>query len=107
MLISDNSPVRINYFNSNIIQNENARYCDVFKWTVLSWTSPEVKCLHMASARCKMCTLNVSNVIYHKFSHGTVSYWVNGKNANVMLKCYIPYLYLFSNKTGFFSSPLN
>ena len=30
---------------------------------------------------------DVSNVIYHKFSHGTVSYTLNGKNVNVMLEC--------------------
>ena len=30
---------------------------------------------------------DVSNVIYHKFSHGTVSYTLNGENVNVMLVC--------------------
>ena len=29
---------------------------------------------------------DVSNVIYHKFSHGAVSYTRNGKNVNVMLE---------------------
>ena len=29
---------------------------------------------------------DVSNVIYHKFSHGTVSYTLNGENVNVMLE---------------------
>ena len=33
-----------------------------------------------------MCTLSVSNVIYHKFSHGTAFYKLNGKNVNVMLE---------------------
>ena len=33
-----------------------------------------------------MCTLSVSNVIYHKFSHGTAFYTLNGKNVNVMLE---------------------
>ena len=28
---------------------------------------------------------NVSNVIYHKFSHGAVFYTLNGENVNVML----------------------
>ena len=27
-----------------------------------------------------------SNVIYHKFSHGAVSYTLNGDNVNVMLE---------------------
>ena len=29
---------------------------------------------------------DVSNVIYHKFSYGAVSYTVNGENVNVMLE---------------------
>ena len=33
-----------------------------------------------------MCTSSVSNVIYHKFSHGTAFYTLNGKNVNVMLE---------------------
>ena len=89
MLISDNSPVRKNYFDSNIIQNENARIFDVYKWTILKRTSPEVKCLHLTSSRRKMCTLSVSNVIYHKFSHGAAFYTLNGKNVNVMLELMI------------------
>ena len=64
-------------------------YCDIFKWTILKWTSPEVKCLHLTSSRREMCTLStlsVSNVIYHKFSHGAAFYTLNGKNVNVMLE---------------------
>ena len=33
-----------------------------------------------------MCTLSVSKVIYHKFSHGAAIYTLNGKNVNVMLE---------------------
>ena len=33
-----------------------------------------------------MCTPSVSNVIYHKFSHGTVTYMLNVENINVMLE---------------------
>ena len=33
-----------------------------------------------------MCTLSVSNVIYHKFSRGAAFYTLNGKNVNVMLE---------------------
>ena len=33
-----------------------------------------------------MCTLSISNVIYHKFSHGAAFYILNGKNVNVMLE---------------------
>ena len=61
-------------------------YCDVYKWTILKWTSPEVKCLHPTSSRREMYTSSVSNVIYHKFSHGAPFYTLNGKNVNVMLE---------------------
>ena len=61
-------------------------YCDVYKWTILKRTSPEVKCLHPTSSRREMCTLSVSNVIYHKLSHGAAFYTLNGKNVNVMLE---------------------
>ena len=61
-------------------------YCDVYKWTILKRTSPEVKCLHPTSSRREMCTSSVSNVIYHKFSHGAAFYTLNGKNVNVMLE---------------------
>ena len=33
-----------------------------------------------------MCTSSVSNVIYHKFSHGAAFYTLNGENVNVMLE---------------------
>ena len=61
-------------------------YCDVYKWTFLKRTSPEVKCLHLTSSRHEMCTLSVSNVIYHKFSHRAAFYTLNGKNVNIMLE---------------------
>ena len=34
----------------------------------------------------KVKHFDVSNVIYHKFSHGAVSYTLNGENGNVMLE---------------------
>ena len=61
-------------------------YCDVYNWTILKWTSPEVKCLNPASSRREMCMLSVSNVIYHKFSHGAAFYTLNGKNINIILE---------------------
>ena len=66
-------------------------YCDVYKWTILKRTSPEVKCLHLTSSRREMCMLSVSNVIYHKFSHSAAFYTLNGKNVNVMLEYIIMY----------------
>ena len=64
-------------------------YCDVYKWTILKRMSPEVKCLHLTSSRREMCTLSVSNVIYHKFSHGAAFYTLNGKNVNAMLESWM------------------
>ena len=61
-------------------------YRDVYKWTNLKRTSPEVKCLHLTSSRREMCTFSVSKVIYHKFSHGATFYMLNGKNVNVKLE---------------------
>ena len=34
----------------------------------------------------KVKHFGVSNVIYHKFSHGAVSYTLNGENVKVMLE---------------------
>ena len=36
-----------------------------------------------------MCTSSVSNVIYHKFPHGTVSYTLGEENINVMLELHV------------------
>ena len=52
----------------------------------LKRTSQEVKCLQLTSSRREMCTSSVSNVIYHKFSHGAAFYTFNGENVNVMLE---------------------
>ena len=38
---------------------------------------------------------DVSNVIYHKFSHSVVSYMLNGENVNVMLE--ISIIFRFKN----------
>ena len=56
-------------------------YCDVYKWTILKRTSPEVKCLHPTSSRREMCTSSVSNVIYHKFLHGAAFYTLSRKRG--------------------------
>ena len=49
MLISDNSPVRKNYFDSNIILNENAR---VLQCLQMDYIEADV-------ARCQMFTFDV------------------------------------------------
>ena len=58
----------------------------MYKWTILRRTSLEVKCLHPTSSWRKMCMSSVSNMIYHKFSHGAAFYMFNGKNVNVVLE---------------------
>ena len=61
-------------------------YCDVYTWTILKRTSPEVKCLHTTSSSRELCTSSFSNVIYYKFSHGAAFYTLNVKNVNVVLE---------------------
>ena len=86
MLISDNSPVRKNYFDSNIIYMRMHGYCDVYKWTILKRTSTEAHVYMRRHQGAKVEHFDVSNVIYHKFSHGAVSFTFNGENFNVMLE---------------------
>ena len=69
---------------------------DVYKWTILKRMSPEVKYLHPTSSRREMCTLSISNVIYHKFSHSAAFYTLSGKNVNVMLE----YKIIFGKERG-------
>ena len=73
-------------------------YCDVYKWTILKRTSPEVKCLHPTSSRREISTSSVSNVIYHKFSHGAAFYTLNGKNVTVMLEYFIVHVSVLCHK---------
>ena len=72
-------------------------YGDVYKGTILKQTLPEVKYLHPTSSRREMFMSSVSNMIYHKFSHGAVFYTLNGKNVNVMLEFEIIFLFLSEN----------
>ena len=39
-----------------------------------------------------MCMPSVSNMIYHKFSHGATFYMLNGKNVNVVLELEIVFV---------------
>ena len=92
MLISDNSPARKNYFDSNIIQNENARLLPCFQMDYFkAGVARSQKCLHPTSSRREMCTSSVStcNVIYHKFSNGACFYTLNEENINVMLEYWL------------------
>ena len=91
MLICDNLPVRKSYFDSNIISNENAKILRHFLWTILKQTSSEAHVYMRRHQGAKVEYFDVSDVIYHKFSHGAVSYTLNGENVNVMLE-YLIYI---------------
>ena len=86
VLISDNSQVRKVISILTLYRTRMQGYCDVCKWTILKRTSPEVKCSHPTSSRRETYTSSVSNVIYHKFSHGAAFYTLNRKNDNTMLE---------------------
>ena len=51
VLISDNLPVRKNYFDSNIVQNENARLLRRFSKDYFEADVDRSTCLHMTSSR--------------------------------------------------------
>ena len=60
-------------------------YCGIFSIT-LKRMSTEVHVYMRRHQGAKVEHFDVSNVIYHKFSHGTVSYMLNGESVNVMLE---------------------
>ena len=82
MLISDNLPVRKSYFDSNIIARILRRF---FLRIILKRTSTEAHVYMRRHQDTKVKHFDVSNVIYHKFSHGAVSCTLNGENVHVML----------------------
>ena len=80
MLISDNLPVRKSHFDSNIIWNENAKILRrFFLRIILKRTSTEAHVYMRRHQGAKVKHFDVSDVIYHKFSHGAVSYTLNGE----------------------------
>ena len=83
MSISDDLPVRKRYFVSNRIASKLRRF---FLWIILKRTSTEAHVYMRRRQNAKVKHFDVSNVIYHKFSHGAVSYKLNGKNVNAMLE---------------------
>ena len=52
----------------------------------LKRTTPEARVYMRRHQGAKVEHFDISNVIYHKFSHGAVSYTLNGDNVNVMLE---------------------
>ena len=83
VLISDNLPVRKSYFDSNILARILRRF---FLRIILKRRSTEAHVYMRRHQDAKVKDFDVSNVIYHKFSHGAVSYTLNGENTNVMLE---------------------
>ena len=69
-------------------------YCDVFLRIILKRTSAEAHVYMRRHQGAKVEHFDVCNVIYHNFSHGGVSYTLNGENVNVVLEFYInvPYI---------------
>ena len=61
-------------------------YCDFFLRVILKRTSTEAHVYMRRPQGAKVEHFDVSNVIYHKFSHGAVSYTLSGENVNVMLE---------------------
>ena len=84
MLISHNLPVRKSYFDSNIISNKNARILRRFFLDYFEADINRSTCLHVTSSRHE-----ISIQIMHKFSHGAISYTLNGENINIMLELQI------------------
>ena len=61
-------------------------YCDVFFSTDYFEADVDRHVYLRRHQGAKVKHFDVRNVIYHKFSHGAVSYTLNGENVNVMLE---------------------
>ena len=69
-------------------------YCDIFSKAYFEADVNRSTCLHVYMRRhqgAKVEHFDVSNVIYHKFSHGAVSYTLSSENVNVMLELNFQY----------------
>ena len=53
---------------------------------ILKWTSTEAHVYMRRHQDAKVKHFDVSNVIYHRFSLGAVSYALSGEKVNVMLE---------------------
>ena len=62
-------------------------HSNIFLRIILKRASTEAHVYMRRHQGAKVEHFDVSNVIYHKFSHGAVSYTLNGENVNVMLEC--------------------
>ena len=70
-----------------------------FLWIILKRTSTEAYVYMRRHRRAKVEHFDVSNVIYHKCSHGAVFYTLKGENVNVMLELTIE-VPIFLNNGG-------
>ena len=62
-------------------------YCDVFfLWIILKRMSTEAHVYMRCHQGTKIKCFDVSNVTYHKFSHGAFTYTLKGENVNFMLE---------------------
>ena len=61
-------------------------YCDFFLQIILKRTSTEAHVYIQPHQGVKVEHFEVSNLIYHKFSHGDISYTLNGETVNIMLE---------------------
>ena len=79
MLISDNLPVRKSYFDSNNNIEQKCKNIAKFFFLriILKQTSTEAHVYMRRHQGAKVKHFDVSNVIYHKFSRGAVSYTLN------------------------------
>ena len=82
VLINDNSPVRKNYMDSDIKQNENAR---VLQHLQMDSFEADIANVYIQCHQPKYM-LSVNSMNNHKVSHGTASYTLSGKNVNIMLE---------------------
>ena len=75
-------------------------HCDIFLRILLKRTSTEARVYMRRHQGAKVEHFDISNMIYQRFSHGTVSYTLNGENVNVMLEFLIIRLNSALDKKG-------
>ena len=80
--------IRICPTTNVLISDKNARILQRFFFLriILKRTSTEAHVYMRRHQGAKVEHFDVSNVIYHNFSRGAVSYTLNGENVNVMLE---------------------
>ena len=61
-------------------------YYGFFQWNILKRMSTKAHVDMRRHQGAKVKQFDLSNVIYHKFVHGAVSYTLNGENVNVVLE---------------------